>query len=60
MDRPKTQDELPYDNYLMLIETGKVFVIDYTKTDGSIIRKYYRSDGHVWNNMPSTEGFKLE
>lgn len=59
-DRPKTQEVLPYDNYPMLIETGQVFVIDYTKTDGSVIRAYYRSDGHVWNNVPLTEVFKLE
>lgn len=60
VDRPKTQDVLPYNNYPMLIETGQVFVIDYTKTDGSVIRKYYRSDGYVWNNMPSTEEVIVE
>ena len=59
-DRPKTQDVLPYNNYPMLIETGQVFVIDYTKTDCSVIRRYYRSDGDVWNDMPSTVGFILE
>lgn len=56
-DRSKTGDVLPYNNYPMLIEKGQVFVIDCTKTDGSIIRKYYRSDGHVWKSMPSTEEF---
>lgn len=60
VDRVKTKDVLPYNNYPMLIEAGQVFVIDYTKTDGSVIRKYYRSDGHVWNNMPSTEEFTVE
>lgn len=60
VDRPKTKDVLPYNNYPMLIEIGQIFVIDYTKTDGSVIRNYYRSDGLEWNNMPSTEGFKLE
>jgi hypothetical protein len=59
-DRPKTQDVLPYSNYPMLIKTGQVFVIDYAKTDGSVIRKYYRSDGYVWNNWPSTEEFTVE
>jgi hypothetical protein len=53
----KTGDVLPYNNYPMLIETGQVFVIDYTKKDSSVIRKYYRSDGYVWNGMPSTEEF---
>lgn len=54
MDEPKAQDVLPYHNYPMLIETGQIFVIDYTKIDGSLIRKYYRSDGDVWNDAPST------
>lgn len=56
-DRPKTGDVLPYNNYPMLIETGQVFVIDYAKTDGSVVRLYYRSDGYVWDGMPSTEEF---
>jgi hypothetical protein len=60
VDRPKTKEILPYNNYPMLIETGQIFVIDYTKTDGSVIRTYYRSDGRIWNNKPSTEEFKLE
>ncbi len=59
-DKSKTGDVLPYDNYPMLINTEQVFVIDYTKVDGSIIRKYYRSDGFVWQGMPSTEEFTLE
>jgi hypothetical protein len=58
--KPKTGDVLPYDNYPMLIETGQVFVIDYAKTDGSTVRTYYRSDGYVWEGMPSTEEFKAE
>jgi len=57
VDRPKTQDVLPYNQYLMLIETGQVFVIDYTKTDGYVIRMYYRSDKYVGNN---TVEFKVE
>ncbi len=60
VNRPKTQDVLPYSNYPMLIETGQVFVIDYTKSDGSVIRKYYRSDGNIWNNEPTTEEFTVE
>lgn len=56
-DRPNTGDVLPYNNYPMLIETGQVFVIDYTKTDGSVVRLFYRSDGGVWNGMPTTVGF---
>lgn len=60
VDRPKAQDVLPYNDYPMLIETRQVFVIDYTKTDGSVIRKYYRSDGLLWQDMLSTEEFIVE
>lgn len=59
-EKPKTGDVLPYDNYPMLIETGQAFVIDYKKTDGTIMRMYFRSDGNDWNGMPSTEEFSLE
>ena len=59
-DKPKTDNDLPYNNYPMQIETGQVFVIDYTKKDGSVERVYYRSDGLVWNGMTSTEEFTLE
>lgn len=55
-----TGDQLPYDNYPMLVETGQVFVIDYTKTDGSVTRLYYRSDGGQWNGSPSTAGISVE
>ena len=59
-DNPKTGDVLPYGNYPMLIETGQIFVIDYAKTDGSVTRMYYRSDGYIWEGVPSTEEFNLE
>lgn len=59
-DRPKTGDVLPYSNYPMLIEEEQVFVIDYTKTDGTVTRKYYRSDGRVWQEKPSTEEFTVQ
>lgn len=56
-DCPKTRDWLPYHDYPMLIKTGEVFVIDYTKTDGSVFREYLRSDGLVREGLPSTEEF---
>jgi len=59
-DSPKNGNVLPYDNYPTLIETGQVFVTDVTKTDGSIEREYYRSDGNEWQGLPSTEGFTVE
>lgn len=59
-DKTKSGNTLPYNNYPMLIETGQVFVADYTKTDGSVLRGYYRSDGELWNGLPTTEEFTLE
>ena len=50
--------ELPYDNYPIPIEAGQVFVIDYTRKDGTSERKYYRSDeGEQWNGMDCTTEF---
>jgi hypothetical protein len=57
---PKTGDVLPYDNYPMFIETGQVFVIEYTMTDGSAYREYLRSDGNEWQGIPTTEGFTVD
>ena len=59
-DRSKTGEVLPYSNYPMQIETSQVFVIDYTKKDGYVVRMYYRSDGYVWSGMKSTEEFTVE
>jgi len=57
--RPKTGDMLPYDNYPTDVEVGQVFVLEYTRTDGAVERKYYRSDGNTWNGQPTTEEFTL-
>lgn len=57
-NNPRTGDSLPYDNYPMLIEIGQVFVIDVTKTDGTVMRLYYRSDGNLYEGSPSTDGFE--
>lgn len=51
---------LPCDNYPMLIEDEQVFVMDYTYIDGSVERGYYRYDGYVWNDRPTTEEFTIE
>lgn len=56
----KTQEVLPYNNYPMLIKKEQVFVIDYIKRDNSVERKYYLSDGRIWNELPSTEAFIIE
>lgn len=57
---PKTGDVLPYNNYPMPVEAGQVFVIDYTKKDGSIERVYLRSDhGALWEGIPTTVGITV-
>ena len=51
----KTLDNvLPYDNYLMNVETGQVFMIVYNMTDGSKRVEYHRADGDTWNGKPVT------
>ncbi len=50
-----SNDVLPYNNYpLIKIELGQVFVIDYHTRKGTIDRRYYVSDGTIWQDMPST------
>lgn len=58
-NNPVTGNVLPYNNYPMEIETGQIFVIEYTKTDGTIIREYHRSDGTIWQGFSVTEEFEL-
>lgn len=57
-NNPATGNVLPYNNYPMKIETGQVFVIEYTKTDDSVIKEYHRSDGNTWRGSPVTEEFR--
>lgn len=59
-DCKTTGNVLPYNNYPMEIEVGQIFVIQYTKTDGSLIREYHRSDGSTWQGTPVTEEFVIE
>lgn len=59
-DYPTTGNVLPYNNYPMEIEENQVFVIDYTKTDGSVIREYHRADGNTWQGTLVTEEFSIE
>ena len=55
-----TGNVLPYDNYPMEIDVGQIFVIKYTKADGSVITEYHRSDGHTWQGKLATEEFRIE
>ncbi|WP_342420525.1 hypothetical protein [Paenibacillus sp. FSL E2-0178] len=56
-DLPLDENVLPYDQYPMLIEKGQVFVINYTRTDGSVEREYHLSNGNIWEGMHSTQQF---
>lgn len=56
----KIENVLPYNNYPMRIETGQVFVVDMKKTDGSVQRIYYRSDGDEWQGLPTTVEFQVK
>lgn len=58
-DCPTTGNVLPYDNYPMEIEKGQVFVIAYTKADGSVMREYHRADGNTWQGKLVTEEFSV-
>ncbi len=56
----KSGDVLPYNNYPMAVEKGQVFMIEYQKTDGSLMTLFYRSDGNEWNGMLTTEGILVD
>ena len=56
-DLPLADNSLPYNNYPMRIEAGQVFVIRYTRTDGSVEREYYLSNGRLWQGLLSTQQF---
>ena len=56
---PTTGQALPQGNYPMKVTEGQVFVIDYTKPDGTVERKYYRDDGNEWQGKPTTEEFTV-
>lgn len=57
---PLVDNYLPYDIYPMLIETGQVFVINSTKTDGSVERDYYLSSVQVLEGVNSTQQFTTD
>ena len=41
-------------NYPMAIEAGQVFVIDYTRKSGGVVRQILRCDGSYYNGMLET------
>ncbi|WP_197073016.1 hypothetical protein [Paenibacillus sp. FSL R5-0912] len=56
-DLPQVGSILTYEQYPMLIETGQVFAISFTKTDGSVEREYHLSNGKVEEGVYSTQQF---
>lgn len=58
-DLPATGDVLPYGNYPVAVEQGQVFVIDYTRADGTTERHVYRADGTTWQGQPTTVEVRL-
>ena len=60
-DKPRLDQVLPYNNYPPInIEMGQIFVIDHYRPNGTVVRKYYISDGTVWKDMPCTREFILD
>ena len=60
-DKLRVEQVLPYNNYPPInIEIGQIFVIDYYRFDQSVERRYYISDGTIWQDMPCTREFILD
>ncbi len=55
-----TGEALPENNYPMAIESGQVFVIDYSLKEGGVTRRLMRCDGDLWEGMLITHAFTLE
>ena len=51
---------LPYNNYPFTVNTGQVFMIRYTKADGSTYTEYHRSDGDTWQGTPCTKEIRVK
>ena len=58
--KPTNGDWLPFDNYPMWIEINQVFVVDIARTDGAVLRLFFRSDGEYWYGMPITTGVSVD
>ena len=56
-DAPTMPNFIPYNSYPKEVEVGQVFVVDCTTYEGTIERKFLRSDGKYWNDMPITQEF---
>ncbi len=57
----RTCELLPCSNFPPIaIVTGQAFAIDYHRLDGNVERKYYITDGTVWNGMESAVEVALD
>ena len=54
-DAETTGNVLPYDNYPMEIELNELYVIEYVKNDGSIIREVHKNEAFEWKGQKCTE-----
>lgn len=59
-NKPKTGTFKPYQDYPMAVETGQIFVVDYTKQDGTSERHLYRCSGDVWQGELVSVELSLE
>lgn len=46
---------LPLYNYPMELELNQIYIVDYTKADGSVIREVHRYDGTLWKGQEVTQ-----
>ena len=58
-DYPSTGPISAYDNYPMKIDMRQVFMIEFTKADGSVIRRYFLADSTLFG-FPATKEIKVE
>ena len=59
-DCTKTGNVLPYNNYLMKIEVGQIYLVQYTLADGSAQKEIHRADGNMWQGLEITEEIVVE
>jgi len=51
---PTTGDVLPYSNFPMKLEPSQIFMVIFTRTDGTQETKFYRDDGTKWQGRWTT------
>lgn len=50
-----TGEQIACNKFPMAVKKGQVFVLDYIRTDGSVIRRYCRTDGKTENGVQMAE-----